>query len=62
MSKKMERLYVMVLYGKEGSNINFVKQIDANTFSLRTYERGVEDETLLAELGDSCSYSYNATG
>jgi diaminopimelate epimerase len=51
MSKKMERLYVMVLYGKEGSNINFVKQIDANTFSLRTYERGVEDETLLAELG-----------
>jgi len=52
---KLGRKYRFHPFFKQGTNVNFVQIVDSKTLKIRTYERGVEGETLACGTGAMAS-------
>lgn len=51
VAEKGKRIRFSKAYAEEGINVNFIEELDKGTMYVRTYERGVENETLSCGTG-----------
>jgi|YNPMSStandDraft_2_1061718.scaffolds.fasta_scaffold15273_2 diaminopimelate epimerase len=56
--KKGKEIRYQKRFGQNGINVNFVQIIDEKTIAIRTYERGVEAETMSCGTGSVASAIY----
>ena len=57
------RLRFDPLFAPEGVNVNFLRRVSGNEIEVRTYERGVEEETLSCGTGvTACAMLYRGAG
>lgn len=64
VKKEGSKIRYSEIYSEEGgTNVNFVQQTEKDTFLVRTYERGVEDETYSCGTGvTAVAIAVNALG
>jgi len=49
--RRGEKIRRHKMFSPKGANVNFIEKRDARNIAIRTYERGVEDETLACGTG-----------